>query len=166
MSIETCLVCISYSRRYCSILHCSARSACICVLHINKLISCSNDLLVDDVLRQVFLSYCDCVGWGGVAGHGVEQITDMRKVRGDLPSERGFQGMASAGGNVYIFGGIATRGDGGLYLYVPTFCTFFSVGIGAMINSNAPPQHRAAFGFVGEGDSLYVFGGISLDAGC
>ncbi len=90
---------------------------------------------------------------------GVVQMTDMRKVRGEVPSERFGHGMATAGGNIYIFGGIF---DDRFFLYSPGLCTFFSVGVGAMINSNVPPKVRQAFGFVGEGDLLYIFGGMTL----
>jgi hypothetical protein len=90
----------------------------------------------------------------------------MLKVRGEVPSASAVtnirsHGMATAGNNIYIFSNFAESGQkDGLFLYKPDLCTFVSIGVNASIISNSPPESRAFFGFVGEMDALYVFGGI------
>ena len=91
-----------------------------------------------------------------------EQATDMLKVSGEVPSIRMAHSMVTNGGRLYVFGGFNDFSDGGLYIYNPALCYFTSVGKGAMINPNLPMTTRVFFGFIGDGDSLYVFGGVRL----
>jgi hypothetical protein len=90
----------------------------------------------------------------------------MLKMRGELPSTSAapntrIHGMAAAGNNIYIFNNFAeTIQKDRLFIYKHDFCTFISIGLNATIISNSPPASRALFGFVGERDSLYIFGGL------
>jgi hypothetical protein len=102
---------------------------------------------------------------------GVGQVTDMLKVRGKLPSATALlnirsHGMATAGNNIYILTNFAASSQNdGLFIYKHDFLTFVSIGVNATIISSSPPESLAFFGFVGERDSLYVFGGIGASGG-
>ncbi len=97
---------------------------------------------------------------------GVGQVTDMLKVRGEVPSALAapnfrIHGMATAGNNIYILMNFASAGQKDrLFIYKHDFCTFVSIGVNATIISNSPPESLAFFGFVGERESLYLFGGV------